>query len=229
MTSVHSATIRAASHAASTLTLLACAAGALARPTTVTATFRLVNVVYHTTSSDVGASVPDQTGNGLFTWTYAPGNFAGGTGQIVSLDLPFTPYRWFDPLGLDGISGVAPANIDNVSYDFAINYAQPLTGPTSSTTIASGSYDFTGTWYYSPGAGFNGEFIGTVTGGRVVPVLCDGDLNNDHTVNSLDLGVLLAHFGQSVTPHTSGDINGDGLVNSTDLGTLLSNFGNTCN
>ena len=54
------------------------------------------------------------------------------------------------------------------------------------------------------------------------------DINADGTVNTLDLGTLLAHFGQSVTPSTNGDINGDGLVNTLDLGALLAAFGHGC-
>jgi YVTN family beta-propeller protein len=51
------------------------------------------------------------------------------------------------------------------------------------------------------------------------------DLNGDHLVNITDLGILLAHFGQSDTPREEGDITGDGNVNISDLGVLLAKFG----
>ena len=53
-------------------------------------------------------------------------------------------------------------------------------------------------------------------------------------VNTVDLGILLSHFGQTVTTGTNGDICGsstvappNGVVNSIDLGLLLSQFGKT--
>ncbi len=57
------------------------------------------------------------------------------------------------------------------------------------------------------------------------PVACAGDANGDGLVNGADLSVLLAQFGQSVTPGTDADFNGDGLVNGADLSVLLGNFG----
>ena len=60
------------------------------------------------------------------------------------------------------------------------------------------------------------------------PTDCIGDTNGDGYVNTFDLGRLLSHFGQSVTPRTDGDTNGDGTVNTIDLGRLLSHFGDHC-
>ncbi|MFO0839981.1 MAG: dockerin type I domain-containing protein [Phycisphaerae bacterium] len=59
--------------------------------------------------------------------------------------------------------------------------------------------------------------------------VCLGDFTGDRTVNESDLGVLLAHFGATVsgTPAT-GDVNGDGAVDSADLGILLARFGAVC-
>lgn len=44
---------------------------------------------------------------------------------------------------------------------------------------------------------------------------CDGDLNNDGFVNSLDTGLFKAQIGKRGVP---GDLNGDGIVNSLDTG-----------
>jgi hypothetical protein len=44
---------------------------------------------------------------------------------------------------------------------------------------------------------------------------CDGDLNNDGIVNSLDLGLFKQRF---LTTNADADLNGDGTVNSLDLG-----------
>lgn len=56
---------------------------------------------------------------------------------------------------------------------------------------------------------------------------CEGDLNGDNMVNSSDLNVLLASFGEAGGP-SDGDISGDGQVNSTDLNLLLAAFGDVC-
>ena len=61
-----------------------------------------------------------------------------------------------------------------------------------------------------------------------LPPPCPADTNGDGVINTLDLGTLLSHFGQSVTPSTNGDINGDGVVNTLDLGSMLSLFGSSC-
>jgi Peptidase family C25/Dockerin type I domain/Thrombospondin type 3 repeat len=44
---------------------------------------------------------------------------------------------------------------------------------------------------------------------------CDGDLNNDGIVNSIDLALFRAAFGQR--GNVASDINGDGIVNALDL------------
>jgi hypothetical protein len=49
-----------------------------------------------------------------------------------------------------------------------------------------------------------------------------GDLNNDGTVNALDLSILMANYG---TNHASADADGNGSVNALDLSIILSQFG----
>ena len=55
---------------------------------------------------------------------------------------------------------------------------------------------------------------------------CDADLNNDGVINTADLSLLLAAFGN--TGCLPSDLNGDGSVDSADLGILISQFGTTC-
>jgi hypothetical protein len=54
---------------------------------------------------------------------------------------------------------------------------------------------------------------------------CQGDLNNDLTVDTADLGILLSMFN---TTGAVADLNGDGTVDTADLGILLANFGSSC-
>ncbi|MCB9839125.1 MAG: hypothetical protein H6813_07295 [Phycisphaeraceae bacterium] len=52
-----------------------------------------------------------------------------------------------------------------------------------------------------------------------------GDLNNDNTVDTADLGALLGQFGSS---GPDADLNNDGVVDTADLGLLLTDFGSAC-
>jgi len=54
---------------------------------------------------------------------------------------------------------------------------------------------------------------------------CQGDTNQDGTVNGADLSVLLASFGDKGEPWRSGDNNGDSVVDGADLSVLLNTFG----
>lgn len=51
------------------------------------------------------------------------------------------------------------------------------------------------------------------------------DINNDGTVDGVDLSALLASWGPCVTASCSGDINGDDVVGGTDLSALLAAWG----
>ena len=55
-----------------------------------------------------------------------------------------------------------------------------------------------------------------------------GDVNGDCRVNTVDLGTLLAVFGQAPQNAQNVDFNGDGIVNTIDLGILLSSYGQSC-
>jgi hypothetical protein len=62
-----------------------------------------------------------------------------------------------------------------------------------------------------------------------LPTPCEGDVNNDSTVDLADLNLVLANFGSFVDPPGSdGDANLDGKVNLADLNLVLANFGETC-
>ena len=54
-----------------------------------------------------------------------------------------------------------------------------------------------------------------------------GDCNGDGYVNSTDLDVVRAHWGQSVSGAANGDLSGDGVVNSSDLDQVRGNWGAT--
>lgn len=62
-----------------------------------------------------------------------------------------------------------------------------------------------------------------------ISVIRSGDLNSDGVVGVADLDIILANWGQNVTPfdETSGDVNGDGTVGTADLLAVQEQFGNT--
>ncbi|XAL99577.1 dockerin type I domain-containing protein [Phycisphaeraceae bacterium D3-23] len=71
----------------------------------------------------------------------------------------------------------------------------------------------------------------TAGGGRDVALLTAiaGDLDGDGTTGAADLDIVLAHWGDEVTPNqrTAGDLNGDGLVGQHDLDLVIAHWGNT--
>lgn len=67
----------------------------------------------------------------------------------------------------------------------------------------------------------------TITGTPVGVAPLAGDLNADGLVNSTDLDVVRANWGQSVSPHLDGDADGDGFVGAADLDLVRANWGTT--
>lgn len=72
------------------------------------------------------------------------------------------------------------------------------------------------------------DHLGFFPGPQTPPPSCVADINDDSMVSGADLSVLLAQFGQSVTPGSGGDINDDGMVSGADLSVLLAEFGIGC-
>lgn len=62
--------------------------------------------------------------------------------------------------------------------------------------------------------------------GKVASLL--PDFNADGSINTADLTLLLARFGQAIPASDPIDINSDGLINTADLVAFLANFGRAC-
>ncbi|MFO0838491.1 MAG: hypothetical protein U1D55_08165 [Phycisphaerae bacterium] len=84
---------------------------------------------------------------------------------------------------------------DDLSFWILQEYAEQRVGPTDNDSRW-------GVWW-----------------GKLAPS-CSGDLNGDRTVDSADLGILLAAWMTT----SAGDLNGDGLTNEADLGIILGNW-----
>lgn len=63
---------------------------------------------------------------------------------------------------------------------------------------------------------------GSIDAGQTVADTCDGDLNGDDQVNSADLGLLTAAWGDCTC---TADLTGDGTVDAADLGLLVAAWG----
>jgi hypothetical protein len=52
-----------------------------------------------------------------------------------------------------------------------------------------------------------------------------GDLNNNGSVGSEDLSIILSNWGQISFGNNPADLNGNGIVDAPDLSILVSNWG----
>ena len=102
--------------------------------------------------------------NGELVWTYTAGDFVNGTGTLSFLNSPysFMPGGAISTVDTTQITVTDQGNTQNLTYDVAINFLPNLTA--TGATIASGTYDITGSDGY-----VGGEFIGHITGGTVTP------------------------------------------------------------
>ncbi len=153
-------------------TLLAGSVDAMANTTT----FAVHNIGFHLTG--VGGSpalgVLDYLGEAQFTWTYTAGDFANGLGILSFVNNPFNGSPEGNPTtdaaDLTGFSTTLAGgvNVQNLSYDIAVNFAAGLIGPGSSTVVNGGTFDLTG---FYPGPRFFSaqQFTGSIAGGSVVP------------------------------------------------------------
>jgi hypothetical protein len=52
-----------------------------------------------------------------------------------------------------------------------------------------------------------------------------GDVNNDNSVDIIDIGILIDNYNKSPIPNTKADVNSDGSVDIIDIGILIDNYG----
>ena len=141
-----------------------------------TTTFAVHNIDFHLTGVNglPALVVLDYLGDAQFTWTFAAGDFANGSGALSFVNNPFNGspggYATTDAADLTGFSTTLAGgiNVQNLSYDIAVNFAAGLIGPGSSTVVNGGTFDLTG---FYPGLPFFSaqQFTGSIAGGSVVP------------------------------------------------------------
>ena len=141
--------------------------------------------------------------------------------EILLLSDEGGPCRVFQRIvGVDHIETTGPD-----AFDVVLD--RPLeNGDAYQVTIGPNVSDPAGNGMDSDGDGTAGEPEDAFVATLILPYI-PGDLNQDGNVNSSDLDVIRAHWGETVTPGDllSGDGSGDGLVNSDDLNLVRANWG----
>ena len=153
-----------------------------------------------------------------------PGAFSLSTPADTSTGVSLTPtLTWTGASGVDTYTAVVATD---PGLSSVVVSQSGIVG--TSYNVPGATLNYSTTYYWGVTAvNANGSTASTPTSFSFVtiPPPCPGDINGDGHTNTIDLGILLAHFGQSVTPNTNGDLNGDGVVNTLDLAVVLNNFG----
>lgn len=85
------------------------------------------------------------------------------------------------------------------------------------------------TWFNLCAFGVNGDLvIRTIIDPMGSTIPCPEDINDDDVIDTADLGLLLAVFGQAPPSIPEADINEDGVCDTADLGLLIGAFGEAC-
>lgn len=202
----------------------------ISNPTANTILEVSLNIVY---SPDIGIQTNDNTYNN-FSFTYndfygssspydsipnqaiQEGNvsvdpsFGDDITHCLSADSPVLHIAfqdWYTYMGYKGLCGVVTTPTPYPGPSSPIYpTAQPTGTPTAFATATT-----VGTSIPSPTATSSPQ-----------PVA--GDVNGDGSVNIVDIGIVVDHYGESVDPYQNGDLNGDGIVNIVDLGIVISNY-----
>jgi hypothetical protein len=197
-----------------------------------------------TTSGDRGAAWADVDGNGypdlmiggasttIQSRLYS--NTAGVLTQTWSASLAFVGQQEiaFADVNRDGRPDYAEVHFSNGQTHIFINengvlHTTPdwtFDAPEVGNALAFG--DLNGDNRPDLAVGYSGDISVRVF--YAVPPPCPADINNDGAVNTQDLTIFLANFGQSVPPGTNGDLDGNGTINTQDLTAFLAAFGVPC-
>lgn len=175
--------------------------------------------------------------------TNAGGTLAPGLGQAVTLGttsfLNDYTQTAAGTLEIEIAGNTQGTEFDFVDVNGQISLAGTLEvvllGPTPSVGDTFDILDWnsiTGTFdtLLLPGFGNGNTWdLDQLYSGGTISVIRSGNLNSDGVVGVADLDIILANWGQSVTPfdETRSDVNGDGTVGTADLLAVQEQFGNT--
>ena len=178
-------------------------------------------------------------------WSDNSGGFSVSVQELTGSPLPFAV---LSPAPAATVASLTPLlqwepSVGAATYSVKVSLNPSLTPVAVSVTgisqpmlqLTAGTVNVGSTYYWSVTAvnasGKTTAATPTTSSFTVTapPPPCPGDVNGDRAVNSVDLGLLLTDFGESVTPPGHGaDFNTDGQINTIDLGILLGAFGQPC-
>ena len=115
------------------------------------------------------------------------------------------------------ISDIVTLYVDGVDSGSGTGYVENV------TTLGAGKHNITASY-----AGSENYTVSSETHWLTVTSPYRWDINEDGTVNYIDLAMLSAHWGETTTePYPRCDINEDGTVNYIDLAMLSAHWGET--
>lgn len=120
-------------------------------------------VVYYTLDNIVLDDTTQMTG--LFSWTYATGDFENGDGQFITLDIPWTSHNQDDLAAVFDIGNSIEIILTNSVHDDGVDITLFLSQPLTPTTSAP--LDLTRSKYEIGGNGFH---VGGFVSGSISPV-----------------------------------------------------------
>ena len=156
---------------------------------------------------------------GAFDWTYAIGDFEGGSGVFTELEIPWRPNGTAPPLEEAGMVLTIENNQIEISLDgnfhdyglgIILKFVQPLS-PTQSSFI-----DLATSFYECCGNGFKDQ---PFSSGNITPVVSSvADMDGDGVADNVDNCPSIANAGQQ-------DADSDGVGDACDKPTNIDGIG----
>ena len=129
---------------------------------------------------------------GSFDWTYAIGDFEGGSGVFTSLEIPWRPNGTAPPLEQEGMvltieNNQIEISLDGNFHDYGLDISLKFVQPLSPTQVSL--VDLNTSFFECCGNGFKDQpFIS----GSISPIAAlPGDCNGDDKVDAGDLSALV--------------------------------------
>ena len=156
--------------------------------------------------------------HGVLVWAYDAGDFENGSGEFVSLDLPWWSEE-SDPelqatIETESLEITMVGNYHDYGVDVTLQFVLPITSENGSViNIETSSFEI------QRGVSYQGHVVSGSLG-IVDATVCPADFDGSDEVDITDLLFLLAQWGEN-----EGDITGDSITDVSDLLVMLAAWG----